>query len=160
LLIDRLKAELRQDEGKSTKAYRDSKGILTIGIGFNLEQPGAENTIKGLGYNYQQLCAGKAAMSDADIEMLFNMTVPIALSNAVHAVPNFKEHPEDVQLVIANMVFQLGLTGFKKFKNLRAALKDKDYKRAANEMQDSLWFHQTPKRAKKYIALVSKHAVK
>ena len=32
-----LKAELSRDEGRKSKPYRDSEGILTIGVGWNLE---------------------------------------------------------------------------------------------------------------------------
>ena len=45
------------------------------------------------------------------------------------------------------MVFQLGIGGVSKFKNMWKALEKEDYYTASQEMLDSRWARQTPKRA-------------
>lgn len=49
--------------------------------------------------------------------------------------------------ILVEMAFQLGIFGLKKFSNMLGALRSTDYKRAADEMLDSLWAKQTPRRA-------------
>ena len=44
------------------------------------------------------------------------------------------------------MVFQLGKTGVSKFKKFFEALNNQDYNEAANQMLNSNWYKQTPKR--------------
>lgn len=155
-----LEKQLREHEGRSKKAYRDSRGILTVGVGFNLEQPGAKQFIEAKGINYDLLCNGEIELTDAQIESIFNSSVAAALVIAKRAVKDLDSHHVEVQLVIVNMVFQLGYSGFKKFKKTIKALDAHDYKSAASEMKSSLWYKQTPNRAKEQIAIVLKHAVK
>ena len=38
-----LKAQLRAHEGVRDRAYRDTRGILTVGVGFNLARPDARS---------------------------------------------------------------------------------------------------------------------
>ena len=47
------------------------------------------------------------------------------------------------------MVFQLGIGGVGKFKNMWSALDREDYGEASFQMLDSLWAKQTPARAGK-----------
>ena len=49
------------------------------------------------------------------------------------------------------MMFNLGRTRLSKFKNFRAALKDKDFARAAVEGRDSLWYRQVGNRAERLM---------
>lgn len=51
------------------------------------------------------------------------------------------------QDVILNMIFNMGLDDFLKFKKLIAALSAQDYAKAADEMLNSVWASQVGKRA-------------
>lgn len=57
-------------------------------------------------------------------------------------------HPE-VQRVLINMAYQLGIEGVSRFHKMIDALVNHDYPRAADEMLDSKWAKQTPARAKR-----------
>ena len=59
--------------------------------------------------------------------------------------------PDDWNEFLIIMVFQLGLAGVKKFKNMLQALKDKNYPVAVAECKNSLWYRQTPNRVKQMI---------
>ena len=65
--------------------------------------------------------------------------------------PDFNDLPEDAQLVIANMMFNMGLPRLSKFKKMKAAVDDRDWDTAANEMEQSRWYHQVPNRAERLI---------
>ena len=58
------------------------------------------------------------------------------------------------QNVIVAMVFNLGLTKFRKFVNLNKALSIQDYNLAAYEMKDSRWYRQTERRAKVLVEIM------
>ena len=52
------------------------------------------------------------------------------------------------------MSFNLGLPKLKKFKKMKAALDANDYNKAADEMQDSLWFDQVKDRGPRMVNIM------
>jgi lysozyme len=54
------------------------------------------------------------------------------------------------------MRFNLGGTGFRKFKKMIAAINNNDFMTAALEMKNSKWFDQVGKRAKTLINMMLK----
>ena len=65
--------------------------------------------------------------------------------------------PPEVQGVIIEMCFQMGFSGFCKFKKAIANMQDKNWKGAADEMKDSLWYRQTPGRCEELAQIVREH---
>ena len=61
---------------------------------------------------------------------------------------------EKAHEIIIEMVFQLGMTGVSKFKNMWKALSEHNYTGASYEMLDSKWAKQTPNRAKSMAELM------
>lgn len=118
--------QLKIDEGFSSELYRCPTGHLTIGYGFNLEAGISEELAEViLRHQYQ------------DVWKQCNKEFPewwFKLSN-------------DRRDVVVNMVFNLGLEGFKKFKRMIACLSIGDYDGASNEMLDSKWAKQVKGRA-------------
>ena len=68
-----------------------------------------------------------------------------------HGCADIDERAEEI---IIEMVFQLGRTGVKKFRNMWKALAEKNYIGASFEMLDSKWAKQTPNRAKSMAELM------
>lgn len=121
-----LKDILIKHEGIKGKVYADSEGVLTIGVGRNLEDV-------GVSYDEAML------MLDNDIKRV--------LKACWHEFPWFVDLTEDRQNVVASMVFNLGLEGFKKFKRMIAAIEKEDWVEAACQMIDSKWAAQVKTRA-------------
>ena len=69
----------------------------------------------------------------------------------------YDELPPEVQGVVVEMCFQLGVHGFSKFKKAIAHMKDKEWQLAADEMLDSKWSKQTPNRANRLATVVREH---
>lgn len=159
--MDRDKAAdlISAHEGRRYKAYADSLGIMTVGIGCNLERDSARERIAALGVDYAELCAGRSELNDSHVDALFTMDLNDAIAIATAAVANFWEHPDDVQHAIVDMIFNLGGPRFTKFKKAIDAFERKDYRKAAAEMASSKWAAQVPNRARADIELVLKHAV-
>jgi len=149
-----LTALISEHEDTRYEAYPDTKGILTIGIGMNLEEASARGRIEALGVDYDQLCEKECRLTGSQVRTLFNDDLDVAVQTAAQYISNFWDHPDNVQHAVIDMVFNLGGPRFSGFVNLISALEAKDYLRAAGEMADSLWAKQVPNRAADDIALV------
>ena len=68
--------------------------------------------------------------------------------------------PQEVQAVVLNMCYQLGVTGVSKFRKAISALQEGDWQEAADEMLDSLWARQTPNRATELSNIVRNQSEK
>jgi lysozyme len=63
----------------------------------------------------------------------------------------FNVLPEEVQLIIANMMFNMGRPRLSKFKGMKAGVDAQDWNKAADEMIDSAWYRQVPNRAGRLV---------
>ena len=62
--------------------------------------------------------------------------------------------PEDVQDVVIEMCYQMGISGFSKFKKTIQFLRLGNFEAASVEMLDSKWSRQTPNRSKRVSQIV------
>ena len=66
----------------------------------------------------------------------------------------FHQLPEDVQSVLVEMAYQLGIPGLLKFRKTLKHLALGQYSKASDEMLNSKWAEQTPKRARELAEIV------
>jgi len=149
---------IRKHEGVRYESYDDTRGYRTVGIGFNLDKPGADTRIQVLGIDFNDLYHGACKLEDQHCSALLKVDLDDAISIAHTIVSNFDSLPDDVQAVVIDMIFNLGASGFAKFKKLIAALTANDFKTAALEMEYSAWYNQVPNRAKEDIEIVRRHS--
>jgi len=83
--------------------------------------------------------------SKKELEEIFEKDFAIAIQGANKLVGDF-DIDDDAFGVVVEMCFQLGFPRVLKFKFFLAALKIKDYEKAAEEMLLSKWHEQTPSR--------------
>lgn len=157
--MDRQRAKdlIQGHEGSRNWVYNDSVGIPTIGIGFNLQKADARARIEALGVDYDALLAGKVSLTNAQIDILFNGDLDIAIGDGSGHVTDFWNLADDAQLAIVDMVFNLGGPRFGAFQQAIAAFNaaPPDYLTAAAQMADSKWAKvDVPHRAADDIALV------
>lgn len=115
---------IKEEEGFRSRVYRDTEGFDTIGYGTKLP------------------------ITEEEAEMLLRYRFDLAKKEIDYFCT---EVVDEAKEIIYEMAYQLGVKGVLSFKKMFKALNDLDYKRAAEEMQDSLWFTQTPNRAKRLI---------
>lgn len=151
--VSEVMAFIKDHEGYSGIAYDDSRGNETIGYGFNLDAPGARSLAAGLGID---LSNGRISRSEA--KRLFRAKTEEALDGARRLFDDFDTRPRDVQLAIADMIYNLGVTGFKKLYGTYRALKDEDYVAAAGRMRRIAWSRQVGGRAEKLADMVEQAA--
>tara|TARA_R110002167_G_scaffold140867_1_gene328850 strand:- start:1368 stop:1919 length:552 start_codon:yes stop_codon:yes gene_type:complete len=141
--------QLALHEGVEPSVYTDTKGKRTIGIGFNLDEPSNRKKAEAVGLNVQDMLSGKKTLSDKEIKLLYNESIKQATKDANAYLPKAGRQPPIVQKILIDMAFNLGRTKLNKFKNMRSALMEGDYNKAADEMVDSLWYNQVGDRSKR-----------
>ena len=143
-LTDSLKNRVRAHEGCVDHVYLDSLGKATIGIG-HLIQP----------HERSRFPEGKT-ISREEIDELFDIDLNRAAAGADLLIKECVGHdlPQPVGEVIVEMVFQLGIQGVRNFKKMWKNIRIKRWKDAANEMKDSRWYKQTPKRCEELASII------
>ena len=86
-----------------------------------------------------------------DVIEAFNSDIKNVLSDCNKLYSDFDELPEEVQLIIANMMFNMGRPRLSKFKGMKRGVDARDWNAAADEMVDSKWYKQVTKRADRLV---------
>ncbi len=143
--------QLARHEGFSRKVYIDTKGNPTVGIGFNLNDQNNKRILAKLGITNDNLRKG---LTDNQIRSIFDQSLKQAKSDALKFLPNLYSYPTNIQNTVIDMAFNLGLTKLNKFKEFKKSLIAKNYKKASEDMLDSLWAKQVGRRAQYLASLV------
>lgn len=138
--IDQLREELKIDEGVKYEIYLDHLGLPTFGIGHLVVDSDPESG-QPVG----------TAVSEDRVNECFAADVDIVLGDCRQLYDDFDELPEEAQLVIANMMFNMGRPRLSKFKGMKAGVDARDWNRAADEMIDSRWYKQVTNRADRLV---------
>ena len=125
--------EIKKHEGFRARVYKCTEGYDTIGYGFAIK----------------------------DLELTEHIADQILMKKLselnLKIIDRFKWYftsPQKVQDVVVNMCYQMGISGFSKFKKTIYYLETEQYEEAADEMLDSLWHKQTPNRSKELSDII------
>ena len=140
----KLQNELADDEGIKYELYLCSENHLTGGIGHLITEWDVDYYGKPIGY----------PVPNEQVNTWFEKDIDVTINDCKIIFEEFDSLPEEAQLVIANMCFQLGRPRLSKFKKFIAAVKEQDWERAADEMKDSRWYKQTTARAERLISRI------
>jgi len=138
--IDQLRKELEVDEGVKYEIYNDHLGYPTFGIGHLVIDTDPE---------YGQEVG--TPVSEDRVAEAFDNDVETVIDDCKKLYPDFDELPEECQLIIANMMFNMGRPRLSKFKGMKAGVDSRDWNKAADEMIDSAWYRQVPNRAGRLV---------
>jgi len=141
LNIDKLREQLIIDEGQVNEIYNDHLGYATFGIGHLVLEGDPEHG----------LAVGTPVSEDRVIEC-FDNDVQTVIEDCKKLHDGWDGYPEEVKQIIANMMFNMGLTRLSKFKKHNAALQSGDWKEAAVEGRDSRWYQQVTNRAERLMS--------
>ena len=115
--------EIKMFESFEPMPYSDPEGYPTIGYGTLLP------------------------LTEEEAEMLLVKRLNDTYAELRDRVNFFDELPDRAKMILLNMGYNLGVPKLMEFRRMWAALKEKDYNKAANEMLDSLWAKQVGRRA-------------
>ena len=138
--IDTLRKELEIDEGVKHEIYLDHLGLPTFGIG-HLITKSDEEYGEDVG----------TPVSDDRVKECFEFDVKQVLKDCQILYDDFNDLPEEAQLIIANMMFNMGRPRLSKFKGMKRGVDARDWNQAADEMVDSRWYKQVTNRANRLV---------
>ena len=138
--IEKLREQLKIDEGCVYELYNDHLGFATFGIGHLVIESDPENG--------QEI---GTPVSESRVIEAFEQDVQTVLSDCAILYPDFDELPEEAQQVIANMMFNMGRPRLSKFKGMKRGVDSRDWNAAADEMVDSAWYRQVTNRADRLV---------
>lgn len=127
-MTESLEEMLIRHEGMVLHAYTDSEGYLTIGIGRLIDK---------------RLNGG---ITEEEARHLLRNDIQKVVDQA-KTFPWYDGLSNQRKQVVLNMIFNLGLTRFSKFRNTIGCISRGEYAEAAKEMLDSTWAKQVGKRA-------------
>lgn len=153
-IIASIKDRVIKHEDSRPSVYPDSEGIPTVGIGFNLTRPDAAAQLKKVGANFEKIMAGKSSLTQEQINALFFTDLAQAKVSAQALVPNMPTLPPQVQGVLTEMSFNMGMPRLSGFKKFLSHIQNKDFLAASQEMINSKWAKQVGDRAKTLAAIV------
>ena len=136
--IQKLKEELTLDEGCEFKLYNDHLGYKTFGIGHLVTKDDPEYEME----------IGEE-VSEERVNECFIKDIEKVIEDCHILYEYFNELPEDAQLIIANMMFNLGRPRLSKFVKMKEAVNEANWIEAAIQMEDSRWYKQVPNRAER-----------
>tara|TARA_A100001388_G_scaffold90659_1_gene65616 strand:+ start:5558 stop:6001 length:444 start_codon:yes stop_codon:yes gene_type:complete len=138
--IDTLRKELEIDEGVKHEIYLDHLGLPTFGIG-HLITKSDEEYGEDVG----------TPVSDDRVKECFESDVKQVIKDCQILYDDFNDLPEEAQLIIANMMFNMGRPRLSKFKGMKRGVDARDWNQAADEMVDSRWYKQVTNRANRLV---------
>ena len=140
MTIDKLRKELERDEGVRYEIYLDHLGYPTFGIGHLITK-----------YDPERGVSVGREISNERVQAAFQNDIAIVLTDCKKLYIEFEYLPEEVQLIIANMMFNMGYTRLRKFKGMKRGVDARDWETAADEMVDSRWYNQVQRRADRLV---------
>lgn len=124
--MSRLEKLLIKHEGYQSKAYEDTVGTVSIGVGRNLDDVG---------------------LSDDEIMYLLNNDIARCSQELLGCFPWYSELSRVRQEFMIMLCFNLGLTRLRKFVKALGHMENREYSLAADEFLDSKWATQVGNRA-------------
>ncbi len=131
LNTDRIAKDLRREEGYRRFSYLDHLGYTTVGVGRCVHE--------GVGYG----------IDEEEAMYLLTRDIERCAVECERSLPCWSSLSGNVREAIIQLVFQMGLPNYLKFKKHLAALEAGDFELAAIELLDSKFAKQTPSRAER-----------
>ena len=138
--IEKLREQLEIDEGVKYEIYNDHLGYATFGVGHLVLESDPEHGSE-LG----------TSISESRVIEAFEQDCENVLRDCNILYENFDDLPEEVQQIVANMMFNMGRPRLSKFKGMKRGVDAEDWNAAADEMVDSGWYKQVTNRADRLV---------
>lgn len=125
-MLEKVKQRLVDWEGLVLKPYECSQGYVSIGIGRNLETNG---------------------ITEEEAHILLNNDVNNVIIKLDTHWPVYKTFPEEAQMVVIDLVFNMGINTWLAFRKTRAYMELGEWEKAGDELLDSRYAKQVGRRA-------------
>ena len=125
-VLQQAQTYIRVNEACRLVPYQCTAGKITIGWGRNLSDNG---------------------ISEWEAGMLFQADYSNAMADCIAIWPEFPTFPDDAQIALLDMAYNLGHTRLRRFRKLIRAVKRGKWHEAAQEIENSKYFEQVTERA-------------
>lgn len=95
----------------------------------------------------------KYSYTEDDINGWFERDLAKAYKSVNHLCPTFDNQPEEIQLVLLSLAYNLGNKGLSHFPKFLAALDNCDYSGCAAELRNSRWYRQVGRRGEHHVSV-------
>ena len=136
--IDKLREELKIDEGVKYEIYLDHLSLPTCGVGHLIKDTDPES---GLPVGTK--------IEEERVNELFDEDIQDTIQECKYLYNDFDDLPEEAQRIIANMMFNLGRPRLSRFLKMKQHVDNRDFASASLEMKNSKWYRQVPNRAQR-----------
>ena len=143
--FSRISTRIKKNEGFRSTVYLDQLGNPTIGYGHLI--------------NLKDVFFVRKKYSKRFLLKVFDNDLRKAILDFKKNY-HYKNLPDNVQEVIIEMIFQLGIRNILQFKKFNLCIKNNNFYLAALEMINSLWYQHTPKRVDRLINILLKYNVR
>ena len=125
--------KIKHHEGFRSRVYKCTEGYDTIGYGFAIKDLELDEDLA------EEILIRKLEKLIKRVRTKFDWLDSV---------------PREVQGVLVNMAYQMGLSGVCKFRLALKYMENQNWERAADEMLMSRWARQTPNRAKELSNII------
>ena len=136
--MEKLRQQLIIVDGVKYEVYLYHLSLKTCGIGHYIRQDEPEFDLE----------VGTQITEDRCTE-LFEEDIKSVIKDCKKVFEDWDDMEEEVKQICANMMFNLGLPRFSKFRKMINNVVNKNYAKAAEEMRDSRWYNQVYNRAER-----------
>lgn len=136
--INKLREELKIDEGVKYEIYLDHLSLPTLGVGHLIKDTDPES---GLPVG--------TVIEEERVNELFDEDIQDTIQECKYLYNDFDDLPEEAQRIIANMMFNLGRPRLSRFLKMKQHVDNRDFVSASEEMKDSKWYRQVTNRAQR-----------
>lgn len=145
---------IKKHEGVRTAMYKDTLGIPTIGVGFNLNRPDAAALLASVGASRAEVMTGKP-LTTAQVDALLAKDLAACEKDLKSLFTDYASFPEAAQAVLMDLRFNLGAAGLRKWPKTLASFKAHDWAAAADNIESNkLWRSQVGARSAEDVALL------
>ena len=144
--IEKLKAELKRDEGIRYYAYQDSVGVWTCGVGHNLESHG---------FTLDEIMAlTETPATEQQVDEWLDTDIYDATETAKTLFPALETFTDARQRALVNMAFNMGFGTLRKFFRTIYLVNSGRWVEAASAAAQSKWYRQVGNRAKRIVHML------
>ena len=136
--INKLREELKIDEGVKYEIYLDHLSLPTLGVGHLIKDTDPES---GLPVG--------TVIEEERVNELFDEDIQDTIQECKYLYNDFDDLPEEAQRIIANMMFNLGRPRLSRFLKMKQHVDNRDFVSVSEEMKDSKWYRQVTNRAQR-----------
>lgn len=134
-------SHIAKTQRSSDWGYRPASDILLPGTPLEEGRPWT------VGYGFTHGVTPESRMTKIQAERKLEEHILDMKAELTKVLPWFPLASFVTQTILINMAFNMGLLGLLKFRNTLRYIKEQNYKQAAANMKQSLWYRQTGSRA-------------